>query len=410
MSLLCRLGRHRPRGIPRWNDGYYFAACERCGCDLVRTAFQRWHVPSGYRVVWSDRPPAARPEVTLVPSDNSAPATSGMSRAGAEPAHGADSAPIPVASVREPDGDHSTGPVPPSPPPNGPSGEAPAPAAEAGASDALLGPQAPAALAGASDGRLPIQDVLAQLNAEEEAANRTEETEPSPEESPAQRRRSTWDFMDDDPFAKDSGSRLAQVGGTPASAHTHGLSPGVASSGHEAASSANRLGERWRAVRSAVSNFWSGPAEPNAVLVIALALTVAVGVAVALALALPSADSSSDAGLASSRPGRGSEGVGRGEVPDPFAASSPDTSGAEADSAIPEESDYGAGAPEERGYVIASLLSCRAAPALQAQRVRNLARGQEVRVLGYDRDWASLLYRDGQCWAQARFISPVPPL
>lgn len=53
VSLRCALGWHAPEPTPRWNDGYYFSRCRRCGCDLVRTAFDNWQIPRGYRVVWS---------------------------------------------------------------------------------------------------------------------------------------------------------------------------------------------------------------------------------------------------------------------------------------------------------------------------------------------------------------------
>jgi hypothetical protein len=104
-------------------------------------------------------------------------------------------------------------------------------------------------------------------------------------------------------------------------------------------------------------------------------------------------------------PGGGSEGSETGETPDPFAASSPSAS-AEGETAGPQQ----AGAGEEVAYVAASLLICREAPADRARRVRNLLRGREVRVLGYDGPWASVDYRGGQCWARAEYLSPVPPL
>src|SRR5438309_1306917 len=68
MNLLCSLGRHTPRAAPRWNDGYYFATCRRCGRDIVRTAYEGWHVPRGYRVVWAPAPPEDRPAVSLTPA------------------------------------------------------------------------------------------------------------------------------------------------------------------------------------------------------------------------------------------------------------------------------------------------------------------------------------------------------
>lgn len=57
MRLLCALGRHRPEPWPRWNAGYYFARCKRCGRDLVRTAYGDWGIPKGCRVVWQTTPP-----------------------------------------------------------------------------------------------------------------------------------------------------------------------------------------------------------------------------------------------------------------------------------------------------------------------------------------------------------------
>lgn len=55
--LLCRLERHAPAPYPRWNDGYYFTKCLRCGEDLVRVAGEHWRRPHGFRVVWSALPP-----------------------------------------------------------------------------------------------------------------------------------------------------------------------------------------------------------------------------------------------------------------------------------------------------------------------------------------------------------------
>ena len=54
--LLCRLGRHAPVPDGLWNAGYCFTRCNRCECDMVRSAFGEWHVPKSHRVVW--RPPA----------------------------------------------------------------------------------------------------------------------------------------------------------------------------------------------------------------------------------------------------------------------------------------------------------------------------------------------------------------
>lgn len=56
---LCELGWHQPSADARWNAGYYFTQCRRCGQDLVRTAYGRWRVPRGYRVVWQTEPPSS---------------------------------------------------------------------------------------------------------------------------------------------------------------------------------------------------------------------------------------------------------------------------------------------------------------------------------------------------------------
>ena len=58
LNPLCNMGWHRVSADVRWNSGYYFSRCERCGRDLVRTIYGRWHVPRGYRVVWQKAAPA----------------------------------------------------------------------------------------------------------------------------------------------------------------------------------------------------------------------------------------------------------------------------------------------------------------------------------------------------------------
>lgn len=71
MSVFCGVGLHKAAERPVWNNGFYFGACARCGCDLVRGAQGRWRaVPRGFRVVWRQRPPgypdwsATEPEQT----------------------------------------------------------------------------------------------------------------------------------------------------------------------------------------------------------------------------------------------------------------------------------------------------------------------------------------------------------
>jgi hypothetical protein len=401
MSLLCALGRHSPRGIPRWNDGFYFATCERCGCDLVRTAFQRWHVPTGYRVVWSDRPPASRPDVALIPvSAPAAPAA--PSHPPAEAGNRTESAPAAAASAPEPPPGHPASPAAPSLSP-----EVLAPPPEPVAPDDRASPEAPAAPAGSHNGRLPIQDVLAHLNAED-AAKLAGETPVTPANAPARLRPSTWDFMDDDPLDDDARSGVVRRRPSESAAATGAPPPVDPEKEPSSLARVGRsVGERWDRVRSAIRNFSSGPAEPKPLLVIGLAFALAV--AVAAAVALYSAGTSRQPSAVPDLRGNAAEGAENGVVPDPFAASDPEVSTGDAERPELQEGVNGP-AGGEAAYVAASLLSCRAAPVLQARRVRNLARGEEVRVLGRDGEWASLAYRGGQCWARARFLSPVPPL
>ena len=57
MSLLCRIGRHRPADERVWNDGWFFGRCDRCGTDLLSRGRSWKPVPAGFRIVWRNRPP-----------------------------------------------------------------------------------------------------------------------------------------------------------------------------------------------------------------------------------------------------------------------------------------------------------------------------------------------------------------
>jgi hypothetical protein len=69
-----------------------------------------------------------------------------------------------------------------------------------------------------------------------------------------------------------------------------------------------------------------------------------------------------------------------------------------------------ASAASTDAFVTASVLSCRTAPARQARRVRNLGRGDAVRILAREGEWVSVDHRGAQCWALARFVSAEKPL
>jgi len=53
MNVGCAIAGHTADSGHVYNSGYYFTACGRCGCQLVRSARGEWGpVPRGHRVVW----------------------------------------------------------------------------------------------------------------------------------------------------------------------------------------------------------------------------------------------------------------------------------------------------------------------------------------------------------------------
>lgn len=53
MNLLCRLAGHNPGPLNRYNGGFHFGACERCGVQLMRSSGLPWQPPPpGHRIVW----------------------------------------------------------------------------------------------------------------------------------------------------------------------------------------------------------------------------------------------------------------------------------------------------------------------------------------------------------------------
>jgi hypothetical protein len=122
-----------------------------------------------------------------------------------------------------------------------------------------------------------------------------------------------------------------------------------------------------------------------------------------------------------SMPGRG--GTDQAADPTPVAAAvntpiaappatvQPASKPAPAPAPVPKQAP--APAPAQLGkpaYVAASILHCRASPAEEAESVRKLSRGDEVRVLTNVPEWLSVTYDGGQCWLAARYVSPVKPL
>lgn len=352
MSLLCELGWHRPRGIPRWNDGYYFAKCERCDRDLVRTAFGDWSVPTGYRVVWQPKPPADRPEVALEPLE-----------AFNEPV---DSMPVATPEIDPPTAAEDAAAV-----------EAPG---EAGAAPPLEPEEPVIDEAPTAEEDLPVAAAALEAPAEK----------PVPPESAAPaapRRGAYWDFMDDHHHDQRPPLAGEAAGGR------------VASPGEWGAAEAQERGEGAPSLPGFFTGLWPKPpaqealeaSEPRAwhpggfMLFTGSALIVVLAIVALIYGPMPSRDLP----IAPADPTETSPFDATGDPPAGIAA--PEVEPAQA-------------------YVTASVLSCRTAPARQAERVRNLARGARVRVLATEGQWVSVSHRGRQCWALARYVSPAEPL
>lgn len=397
MSLLCSLGFHVPDGIPRWNDGYYFASCRRCGRDIVRTAFEKWHEPVGYKVVWSAEPPEDRPEITVVPVE----AVASLVERAAEPA--------PEPNLPQGQGEATT--LEREAVPARGDAEAATPAVappEPGASTVAtqdepalddIAERAPAARGPRRRGSaLPIEAVFARLRADKAApspeAPSLEEPMQPPEQQPAAeavpmptvqpaapRRRPNWDFMDDD----DAGEELVPApAAAPASRTTAPQSSFEEEKGPRLRDRMAGAGMRMRRGASRLTPRFLLEDEPSPLLVIAGALFISSAIALIVTFAIPSP----------SPPAATPEPLGQQAVPSSGTASAPTT----------------VAQPVKQAFVAASTLSCRSAPTLQGTRVKTLARGARVVILAEDGAWASLGYEGHQCWAEARFISDLPPL
>jgi hypothetical protein len=391
VNLLCALGLHRPGGIPRWNDGFYFTTCSRCGSDLVRTAYQGWHVPSGYRVVWSPIPPEERSEVALVEQE-------------VPPAEAAASPAPPEAQESELEAPAFTPPVEADVPP--PAAEAPvdaediappSPDAPAGGGEAESEAAAPAPTA-RREGGLPIEELLAQLKEGEavppepsdatpaaaSAEPESAEQPPQPPARPEQTRgpgesRPYWDFMDEEP-------RPGSVPAPPAAAaaqsgeHPWEQIEETAGPSRAAAAAASMRGAFGR-VAGPVRRGWQRPSGPHPLWPIGIALFISAVVGFSAASLIDRASPPAHRVVLDRVPG------------EPLVAGPVNAPGRE----------------EDRAFVAVSLLSCRSAPVRGAPRVRNLPRGAEVDVLAGEGEWLSIAHDGRQCWALAKYVSRQPP-
>jgi hypothetical protein len=343
LSLRCGLGYHAANGVPRWNDGHYFARCARCGVDLVRTPFSRWHVPNGYRVVWQAQPPASRPDVTLEPE---------LQLEQTEPQV------APVAKVPAPM-------------------EVPA-AEEVVHMLAVAAPAQKPARADDKRRRLPVEALLERLR----GTPGPSAAPPEPSVPAALPRRPAWDFMMEPEERARSAEHQAATSNKAVAKKTEDRATPIAaetSQPHIGPSIATRAFIRLR--RHAASTYRR--ARHNKQLVqVAFATLIAAPIVAAGVLWLPEPP------------------ISENQVSYPKQV-------------IPVDTTY---EPETipaataASFVAARALSCRDAPALQARRVRVLARGASVQVLARDGEWVSLATSAGQCWAIGKYVSEPRPL
>ena len=333
--LRCRWGRHKPDPVARWNHGYYFSRCRRCGVDLVRTDYGRWEPPRGFRVVWR----SSRPEHAL----------------------GADL----VEAVKI----EAATPAP-----------APVPAPEPGEEE------------------LPIQAVLRQLEeeAQDEAAEAEDETGAETESEPAGERPSlppepsrpsrVPDFMDDPEMDSDwagppPAPRKAPSAPPPAAAPAvetppdpPRFNPAFAGLVARACPAPDPAREEEQAAADEAEDDEAPPAAGNR----RRAVMAGAGIVLMLFVA-------------------GLMGWGQGS----FAGKG------DPGSAPPQRVALGAGQPV---FVTAGGLACRAEPGPGAAELRQLLRGDPVRLIARDGDWASIAHRGEQCWTPLRYLSVERPM
>lgn len=402
MPLLCELGWHKPDPLARWNAGYYFTTCGRCSRDLVRTAYGGWRVPRGFKIVWQAKPPESFTAAELIPDNDQAPDNADQMELPIQEvlrqleAEEQQAAEDPVgAAFEEDEADHEMAFLPPD---EEPAADHPEPEPE------------------------PASEP-------EPATEPMAEPDPTPEPAPAPeaRQREIDDFMADDWFleeepANDSWEEFARTpseGSAPAAPPEPEPEPPASHADADIVDDASeRVGNRSGKMRfgrevapvagasptflSRLRSYEREPGEeiepepdPQAEVRSsrrAVAATVAASFGVLMIVAAIGGRSAiSPAEPAPPAPAPAQEAV------------APETPTAEA-------ARIAMSRPEETGFVTASLLNCRSAPAEQADPVRILPRGEPVRVLALEPAWASVSHRGRQCWASTRYLSAEQPL
>ena len=466
LPLLCALGRHKTDLLVRWNDGYYFTQCRRCGLDLVRTAFSGWTAPKRYRVVWQSEPPAASHEERPVPAD-----------AGVQFA--ADAAPEATASGQErgqvefPIRDAADGPLGLS---MTEEAFAARPAVEP-AEDSFTGDSRAdraatgktASLQGRKDGvgGLPIEDVLRNLKTGSETnepgrpamavdatARHDAEHEdgddhdgeslqaappPAAPQAPPQPVRAKYpvipDFMDEDfpgiTWDPSTGKMIPGAQGHAEDAPRE-AKPGWREAIRERAHAATATGLEFirarpsgaTSVREPVAEAPPHPAIPPHLATPPHPATLPQPAMPPHPATPPRSFLERQGGLVAATifggfvlaaaivDARSSEPARYAYRPELRSADVQDLPGSGA-RASDQRTASVAGRPSaggEQAFVTASLLNCRAVPTNDGETVRRLSRGDAVQVLGADPGWVSVSHQGRQCWASSEWISTVKPL
>ena len=425
MPLLCELGWHRADPLARWNAGYYFTVCDRCGQDLVRTAYGGWQIPRGYRVVWQSKAPESARAAELIPdggldrfagdqmelpiqevlrqleAEESAIAEAAARAAAEDPPETVEpeELPQPVEHVEQVE-----------------------PAQEAVAAEGDMGPP-------------PIEE-LAQPVAPPPVRARRSRSAPVDalmdddwflKEEPAG---TAWDEFADEHMEHSAAARAAAEAGAAEPDDGHeviadderekvGNRSGKIRFGKEVASVMgsgaalfgmfrSRRGETEDASGGLIEDAPEPEVEPVPVAAdvepepaaeeaqeeeraadpgrARVAVTAAASFGVLILIAAV-------AGTSQMRSPSGGPTAGSHQ---------PRTDAELAGPTLPQ--------PLETGFVTASLLNCRTSPAEQARTVRRLRRGEPVQILAVEPAWASVSHRGRQCWASTRYISVEEPL
>lgn len=463
LPLLCALGRHKTDLLVRWNDGYYFTRCRRCGLDLVRTAFSGWTAPKRYRVVWQAEPPVANEEVQSAPAHAGAPpelaaplatdATTGATAFGGQE-RGQVEFPIRDAADAPPLGLSMTEQAFAARPAEDSSEDAAA--RDAPIDRTAAGRTAP--LQGRKDGvaGLPIEDVLQNLRAgpdmeaesrplalkddfiehdvaeeavaEEDVAEDADGDDegsapagPPPPASP-QSVRAHYpvipDFMDED-FPgitwDPSTGRMFPGAQSNSGQSSREAKPGWRDAIRERAHAATATGLEFIRARTTSED---RPREP-------LAEPPPQHPAMPLQPATPPRSFLERQGglvaatifggfvLAAAIVDARSNGPARFAYRPELRAIDAQALPA-ADPRTPDQRTASAAARPSAGgdqaFVTASLLNCRAVPTNDGETVRKLSRGDAVQVLGADPGWVSVSHQGRQCWASSEYLSTVKPL